>query len=143
MGIEEHKGVGQYTPLQEIQIGTDQTITFANSDPANTQKTNTVTKPAKPIEEYEFIVYNPSTVTDLTVKVFSVQASLGGDTRDALITTLSIPKSQTISGTAINTYASYLHGIFNGTNCKFVFSNDTVLGVADGFSAYFRLNEVK
>lgn len=141
--MENHKGVGLYTPLQEVQVGADQTITFSNSDPANTQVTNTITKPDNPVDEYELVVYNPSTVTDLTVKVFSVQASLGGGSRDALITTLSIPKSQTITGTSINTYSHYLHGIFNGTNCKLVFSNDTVLGGSDGFSAYFRLQEVK
>lgn len=128
--------------LQQTQIGTDQDLTWANSDAANTQKTYTFTKPDAPVEEYELVVYNPSTVTDLTVKIFNIEASLKGSDRDALITTVSIPKSQAVTGTTINTYARIVHGIFNGGNCKIVASNDTVLGGADGFTATFRLREV-
>lgn len=128
--------------LRQTQAGTDQTIIWANSAAINTQKTVTFTKPASPVSEYELIVYNPSTITDITVKIFNVETSLGDGTRDALVTTVSIPKSQAVTGTTINTQAKYLHGVFNGTDCKLVLSNDTVLGVADGFSAYLRIREV-
>lgn len=128
--------------LRKTQVGTDQTLTWANSDAANTQKTYTFTQPANPVEEYELSVYNPSTVTDLTVKVFTVEAALGGGSRDVLVTTVSVPKSQTITGTTISAYSKALRGIFNGGDCKLVFSNDTVLGVSDGFSATLRLREL-
>lgn len=128
--------------LRETQIGTDQTITWANSDAANTQKTVTFTKPAIPVSEYELIIYNPSTITDITVKIFNVETALGGSNRDALLTSINIPKAQTITGTTINTHVKLISGIFNGSNCKLVLSNDTVLGASDGFSAYVRLREV-
>jgi hypothetical protein len=128
--------------LRQTQISTDQTVTWANSNVVNTQKTVTFTKPTAPISEYEIIIYNPSTVTDLTVKVFAVETALGGGTRDALVTTVSIPKSQSVTGTTINTQAKFLHGIFNASDCKLVLSNDLILGASDGFSAYVRLREV-
>lgn len=128
--------------LKQNRVGLDQTITWANNDGANTQKTKTFTKPSVSLSEYELIVYNPSTVTDITVKVFNVEASFGGADRDALITTLSIPKKQTQTGTEIATHAKLIHGIFNGGDCKLVLSNDTALGGSDGFSAYLRLREV-
>lgn len=128
--------------LRKTQVGTDQQVTWANNDAANTQKTVIFTKPDYPVEEYKLIVYNPSTVTDLTVKVFSVSPNLGGADRDSLLTTFSVPKSQTVSGTTINSHIRLLHGIFNNANMKLVLSNDTALDASDGFSAYLRLREV-
>lgn len=128
--------------LRETQIGTDQTITWANSDAANTQKTVTFTKPAIPVSEYELIIYNPSTITDITVKIFNVETALGGSDRDALLTSVTIPKAQAMTGTTINTHIKLISGVFNGGDCKLVLSNDTVLGASDSFSAYVRLREV-
>jgi hypothetical protein len=128
--------------LSGAQVGTDQTVTWANSDAANTQKTVTFTKPAIPVSEYELIIYNPSTITDITVKIFNVETALGGSDRDALLTSVTIPKSQTLTGTTINTHIKLISGMFNGGDCKLVLSNDTVLGASDGFSAYVRLREV-
>jgi len=130
------------TQLKESQVGLDQQITWANSDPANTQKNITFTKPDIVIDEYELVIYNPSIVTDLTIKVFAVEPALGGNARDALITTIPVLKSLVITGTTINAYTKLLHGIFNGCDCKLVISNDTALGAADGFSVYIRLREV-
>jgi len=87
-------------------------------------------------------VYNPSSVTDITVKVFETATSLAENTRYVLITQFTIPKSQTITGTTIDTTSKLVHGIFNGTDVRFVLSNDTVLGASDGFSATLRLREV-
>ena len=128
--------------LRQTQIGTDQTATWANSAAANTQVSVTITKPTVPVGEYELIIYNPSTVTDLTIKVFAVEAALGGGARDALITTIPVLKSQAITGTIISAYVRIIHGIFNGADCKLVISNDTALGAAEGFTAYIRLREV-
>jgi len=121
------------------QVGSDQNIVFANSDPANTQVPITFTKPTNPIQEYDLIVYNPSTVTDLTVKLYTIETSLGGGDRDAYITSVSVPKSQSITGTTINCYKKSLAKIFNNGNFKIVVSNDTVLGGSDGFTSVARL----
>ena len=128
--------------LRKIQVGTDQDVVFANSAAANTQVSLTITQPASPLDEYELIVYNPSTVTDLTCKVFTVETALGGGDRDSYLTAFSVPKSQSVTGTTINTYIRQLHGVFNGGNLKLVFSNDTVLGAAEGFTAKARLREL-
>lgn len=131
------------TQIRETQVGNDETLTWANSAAANTQVTVTVVKPSMPVSEYKLKVYNPSTVTDLTCKVFAVAVGLGGGDRDCLVTAFSIPKSQAMTGTTINAHARLLHGIFDGSALKLVFSNDTVLGGGDGFSAYMRLREVQ
>ena len=131
------------TQLRETQVGDDQTLTWANSAVANTQVVVNVARPSVPVSEYKVKVYNPSTVTDLTCKVFAVAAGLGGSGRDCLVTTFSIPKSQTMTGTAVNAHARLIHGIFDGSALKLVFSNDTVLGGGDGFSATMRLREVQ
>jgi len=117
---------------------------WANSALINTQKTVTVTAPANVRGLYELIVYNPSTVTDLTVKIFNVQASnFAGASRNSYLTSVSIPKSQTITGTAINCYSRLIQGVFNGVNLYLVLSNDTALGGSDGFTAYSRVRAVK
>lgn len=128
--------------IQQVQIGADQDVVFANSAAANTQNSLSVTAPESPSDQYELIVYNPSTITDLTVKVFNVELALALGTRDALITTLTIPKAATVTGTTINTHVNFITGAFNGGDLKLVVSNATVLGVADGFTASFRLRAV-
>lgn len=128
--------------LRETQIGADQDLTWANSDAVDTQKVHTFTKPANPIEEYMLICYNPSAVTELTVKIFNIETNLKGADRDVLLTTISVPRRQTVTGTTIEAYARIIHGIFNGGNCKIVVSNDFALGASDGFTATFRLREV-
>ncbi len=127
--------------LRETQVGTDQTVTWANSDAANTQKTVTFAKPSTPMSEYELVVYNPS-ITDITVKIFNVETGLGSGDRDALLTVVNIPKAQALTGTTINTHIKLISGMFNGGACKLVLSNDAALGASDGFSAYVRLREV-
>ena len=123
-------------------VSTDQSVTFANSALINTQQTFTITVPEIGICEYMLTVYNPSTVTDLTVKVFAEAVSLGGASRDALLATVYIPKSQSISGTTVNCNSKLLHGIFCATDMKIIASNDTALGVSDGFQSTFRIREV-
>ena len=128
--------------LSGVQISTDVAITFANSAAANNQQTVTITAPTTGIGEYMLTCYNPSTVTDLTIKIYAVALALGGAGRDSLLATVYIPKSQTISGTVVNCNSKLIHGIFCAADMKLIVSNDTVLGGADGFSAYVRLREV-
>lgn len=118
-------------------------VVFDPNSAADTQKTITIAEPANSYREYAFIFYNPSTVSDLTVKAVSIETSLGGDTRQELVKTFDVPKSQTISGTTVNTYVKHVNGIFNGTNCQLIFSNDTATGAGEGFEPYFRVRVVK
>jgi hypothetical protein len=131
------------TLLRQAQVGTDMELAFANSAAANTQKTVAYTKPEIPVDEYMIEVYNPSAITDLTVKVFAVEDLLGSGTRDVLITKFGVLKSASETGTTISARAAFVHGMFNGADCKLVISNDTALGAAEGFSAFIRVREVK
>jgi len=140
-GIDPEANVVK-SKLSGTAVGSDQAVTFANSAAANNQQTFTIAAPATGIGEYMLTVYNPSAVTDLTVKIYAVAVSLGGANRDALLATVYIPKSQSITGTTVNCNSRLVHGIFCATDLKCVVSNDTVLGGADGFSAYMRLREV-
>ena len=120
----------------------DMQSTWANSAPVSTNVVIAVTKPISPLRTYELIINNASLVSDLTVKVFSVEKVLGGTDKDSLVTTLTFPKTQTVSGTLITTYSKTLSGMFTGGDLKLVLSNDTALGVADTFVANIRMREV-
>ncbi|MHC1760515.1 MAG: hypothetical protein AB9917_13605 [Negativicutes bacterium] len=130
--------------LSGEQIGEDLPLVFANSAVANTQSVATVQSPSEgmttndPLQAYKIAVHNPSTVTDLTVKLLTVEADLA----DCLLDTLAIPKAQAVTGTTISAHEFLTGGIFCGGNLKLVVSNDTVLGGADGFTAKIRIREV-
>ncbi len=129
--------------LRETQVGADLPATFANNAPANTQCVLAdIAKPTKPVAEYELVAYNPSTETDLTVKILCKELSMGGDTRYALLTSVSIPKSQALTGTTVAAHVRLVHGIFNGSATQIIVSNDTVVGGAGAFVATLRLREV-
>jgi hypothetical protein len=122
---------------------TDPTAVFANSAGANTQATAiTITKPDNVSQMHQISVYNPSTVTDLTVKVFTVATSLGGGDRDVLVDTITIPKAQSITGTSIVAYAETVYNWMNNGNGKLQISNNTALGAAEGFTATVRVREI-
>lgn len=69
--------VGAIRVLQgasNTQIGTEKTVTYANNDAANTIKTITdITQPVDLAKEYLVMVENPSTESDLTVRVYLKQ----------------------------------------------------------------------
>lgn len=115
---------------------------YAAEAAANTQVTLDLTSPASPVSKYEITIYNPSTVTALTVKAFCTEATLGGDTRYGYLTSWPVLASQAITGTTINTYSVVLSYPFVGTNLRLVISNDTVLGVGEGFTAEVRVRAV-
>jgi hypothetical protein len=124
------------------QINADQSIAFANSALINTQVNVDFVKPTVVRNRYKLAFYNPSTITDLTVKLMSVALAFGGATRYDLIDTITIPKSQAITGTTVSAYAKFVEGLFVGGDLRLVISNNTVLGVADGFTGYIRAREV-
>lgn len=133
---------GQY--VRNSQIGADTSFPFTSPacTPANSQVTATFTPPTNPVYEHQVVVYNPSTETDLTVKIFAVCTPFAGagGTADAYVDTLTIPKSQSITGTSINTYSNSIFGIFNGVSAKFVMSNNSV--IATPVTPILRMREV-
>ena len=120
--------------LRGYQIGTDQTATWADSASAGTEKTVTFTRPETPVQVHQVIIHNPSTETALTVKVYDVEADLGGADRNALLTTLSVPKNTTTKHN--------VEGLFNAGSAKIVLSNDSALGASGGFTATVRIREL-
>jgi hypothetical protein len=145
--IKSTKTINNPIPIRRYvsqnQIGTDIDFTFDNNAVINAQATPIdIIKPVSPSEEYQIIVHNPSTITDLTIKVFAISTSLLGTTRYAYITSLTVPKAATITGTTLNTYAFYLSNLFNGSNVRLQISNNTVLGAAEGFAGTIRIREV-
>lgn len=126
-------------------IGADNAVAFAHSALVNTQvaidiPVNTVFP--SPRDRCVLEVYNPSTVTDITIKLFAKALALGGGTRYCLIDTVTIPKSQAITGTTINAYLKIFEGLFISEDLRIVVSNDTALGAAEGFTATARIREV-
>jgi hypothetical protein len=131
--------------LRQRQVGDNLTFAFAHSANANTQKTATVAKPANPLMEYQLIIYNPSTTSDITVKLLAVEEDLGGEGVDVevLIDSFIVQKAQAVSGTTISAYAVNLVGaLFNGSNLKIVVSNNEALAADGGFTATVRIREV-
>lgn len=126
---------------RDLQAGVDLPFGFSNNAGANTQKTATVKKPGDPVAKYKVSVYNPSTETDLTVKVFNTESSLGGGDRDCYLTSFVIPKAQTVTGTAISAYDVLIEGMFYGGAVKFVVSNNSQVGAAGAFTATARIRE--
>lgn len=56
------------------QIGTEKTVSYANNDAANTIKTIVdISQPVDLAKEYLIMVENPSTETDLTVRIYLKQ----------------------------------------------------------------------
>lgn len=96
----------------------------------------TFTKPKHPISEYMLTCINYSTVTDITCDVYSVESSFSTDSTgcNSLVTSVSFVKEKTES--------KFIHGIFNGSNTLFSFSNDSTTQDSQGFTNYMNIKEV-
>jgi hypothetical protein len=127
-------------------LSADKTAVFANSAAANTQKTIDISLDKSLIAgiktKCQIAVYNPSTVTDLTVKIMSKESDFGGDVRYCLLDTWTVAKAATVTRTALNAYLKNFEGMFNGTDLRLVVSNVTILGASDGFTAWVRVREL-
>ncbi len=119
------------------QINTDKEIAFATNADANVQVSVNFGK-APGTGKLLLTVYNPSTQTDLTCKIFLLKASLGTAVRSGLVTTVSIPKSQAITGTTVNAYVKILEIPHYDSDITVIFSNDTGTTLT-AFSAFARL----
>ena len=134
--------------LSGVQVGPDISFVFANSAAVNSQVSQIVAAPTEataqndPTQAYKIAVVNPSAKSDLTLKLFTVEKSLGGADNDCLLQVLDVPVAQTVSGTAVQAHEFLVGGIFCGGDLKIVASNNTALGASDGFGAAVRIREV-
>jgi hypothetical protein len=112
----------------------DRTFTWANSAGANTEATVDIPKPVVNYRMYQVTVYNPSTVTALTVKLEPVKQQLASATRYPVLRTFSVA--------ANSVYCENFYGIFTG-DLRIAASNDTILGGSDGFTATIRIEEIE
>jgi hypothetical protein len=122
----------------------DKNIVFANSASQHTQKIIDIAKPTSGmiVNEYEIVVYNPSTASDLTVKVFTQETFLNGATKYSLVDTLQVGKSASTTGTTVDCRSFRVDTMFISGNCRLIVSNDTALGEAEGFTATIRITEI-
>jgi hypothetical protein len=110
-------------------------VSYANNALVNTAtpKDHTVYASAPDDGLVVFTIYNPSTVTDLTVD-FQIKETLNGAARYGTLTSVTATK---------NTTKSFLvQGWCVGEALRLNFTNTTVLGGADAFTAYYRVRIV-
>jgi len=124
--------------LKGTAVGTVTTVTWANSAPVTTKKSINITKPTDVCQEYELIVTNPSTVTNLVMNVYNTE-SLGTATESLLYGPVTLPKWDTSSASS---FITLIHGLCNGTDARIKLYNDTALGTADTFGASIRIREL-
>lgn len=81
------------TMLRERAVCADLLASWSINEAANTVKRLDISRPNAPVSEYMLTIVNPSTQTDITVRLFAAETSLGGDTRLSLIRTIAVPKA--------------------------------------------------
>lgn len=117
----------------------DSNVVFANNAVINNKQTLTVPSMDIAIDEYQIVVNNPSTVSDLTIELYSVE-TFNGVQKDAFIETLTIPKKTTrTNGKSVEAHCEYIHGVLNGAALRIEISNNVALGAAEGFTTYVKL----
>ena len=131
-----------FEPLVNLNNSSGANISNVAFSAANTQSTLTIEAPINVRFEYEISVYNPSTITDLTVKIFNTRV-INGTSRDVLVYSFVVPKSQSVTGTTVSAYSIPVRLMFNGgVPVKIIASNNTVLGGTDGFTPTISIEEV-
>lgn len=114
---------------------------WANNAAANTVKSLTqISSPAYPVQNYLINVVNPSTESDLTVKLFNTRTINSVSTK-CYLTSLTVPKAATIKGTAIGAYDFMVQGLFVAGTLDVDISNDTLIGAAGTFAATVTIYE--
>lgn len=133
------KSVGYLVRGSLIKNGS---VSWLASDAQYTQKTVSINKPLEVAYKYLFVVYNPSSETDVEAKFVS-KKTFGGSERNILRKRLTFAKAQTITGTALVGEEKEVESIFINSNCDIVFSNDVGgASLTTGFTLYYELYEV-
>ena len=95
------------------------------------------TCPSDPVGQYQLILVNESTVSDLTVKVQTVETNLSTTTTTlyATLTEVTCPYSES--------RAYNIEGILNKADMRLVASNDSSTLDSQGYYGYARVKELK
>ena len=138
--------VRQVVPATSTQVGVDKSLTWANSAPVNTpQFITSFAQITVPKRTYDVVVLNPSTVTDLTVNIYTKE-SINSAQAGAFVANFTVTKSPDLS----NPWDQSGHVSAKRVQVElsmptgyvgFSASNNTVLGASDGFTAYLQLWE--
>lgn len=112
----------------------DVSAEFLDSAAKDTQVSVTVPEVSDPVQAYKVVVHNPSAISEITLKLYTVEEAFGGADRDSYIDEVVIPVS--------STEEVIVGGLFCGGALKLVASNNTVLGAGDAFTASVRIREV-
>jgi hypothetical protein len=117
--------------VSSTQINQQTSAAWANSAAKDTVKSLvSIPQPAHPVINYLISVVNPSTESDLTVKLLTTRGGV-----KSYLTSLTVPKSATIKGTAIGAYDFLVQGLFVAGSLDIDLSNDTAVGGSGTFSA--------
>jgi hypothetical protein len=120
-------------------VGRDEALAWANNALVNTEVVVTVPHPGKRNQYYALTVYNPSTGSDLTCRVYQKKHNLGGADRQAYVTSFTFPKSTAGDLTDTGTTVKILEFPFVNDDMRLVFSNDTAIAADGVFTGYMRL----
>jgi hypothetical protein len=85
--------MADYLTVTGTTISADASNAWAASAVTTTTKINTWTKPTNPKTKYEFIVSNPSLISDLTWTVHNLETGFNSETRRSKVATATIAKS--------------------------------------------------
>jgi hypothetical protein len=128
------------------QIGTEKTVTYANNDAANTIKTITdIAQPVDLAKEYLIMVENPSTETDLTVRIYLKQ-TFNNVVRWGYYTLFAVKKStDTYNPDQVNKISvgvARVSGAMLAQGIGLSITNDTLIGAAGTFVGRVIVREV-
>lgn len=110
--------------------------TYAAASSVNTVKTIELDLPNTSRSEYALIIKNESIVTDIVAYIFANEDDLG----DILLTSITIPKTQSFNGVTIGGYVVLTHGMFVGVPSKIKLSNTSQ--DASAYDVTVRVREV-
>lgn len=119
-------------------VAADATVSFANSEGANTAKNLDIANPEDFVlgdAKFLVTVTNPSTETDLTVSVRN-KDTLNAETRYPELTSFTVPKNSPDGLTKEVT------GMFVAEAVRLVISNLTATGLAGAFTAAVKVRKL-
>jgi len=116
-------GLDSLRYISGAKVGADLTF-HVDTTSSGTPVTQTVTKPIKSRDGYQFFVHNPSTVTSLTFDLFTVTSSLAAADRNAYL--LSFGTTMAVCTPTSYDVVRYdiARALFGGGDLKIVMRND-------------------
>lgn len=133
MGTVRGREVDVEVTGSNAQIEGDKSAAWANSAAANTVVQIDLAQVGEIRSKYRVQIYNPSSVTAISVTVYN-RVKVAGVVRSTELVSDSVP-----TGTAKEIL---VEGMFGGTDgVRLALSNATALGLSDGFTADMAVRE--